>query len=165
MEAMTAATEPIDAFDEAYGSLFGELTRLCQALGAAGSSEDIAQEVLLEGRGRLAQLRDPAKLRPWLRTIAVRRVGRERRRGLTALTTEPVFLPVDPGLGVDASAAVARLPERERMAVVLVHGLGYRQEEAAEMMGLRRGTVAASLWKARHKLARDLASYRDGGER
>ncbi len=150
----------VDRFDAQYSALFAELTRLCRALGAAETSEDIAQDALLEGRSHLHQLRDPARLRAWLRVIAVRRVGRQRRRLWQVSVEEPVYLPVDPDLGLDASAAVARLPQRERTAVVLVHGLGYRQEEAAEMLGITRGAVAASLWKARRKLARDLAPYR-----
>ena len=157
---MAVGGDPRDAFDAAYGRLFAELTRLCRALGAAGSAEDIAQEALIEGRGQLGQLRDEASLRPWLRTIAVRRVSRQRSKDRPTSLQEPSYLPVDPDLGLDTSAAVARLPERERIAVVLVHGLGYRQEEAAAMLGVRRGTVAASLWKARQRLARDLAPYR-----
>lgn len=160
MEALALVGNLVDEFDAQYGVLFAELTRLCRALGAAGSSEDIAQEALIEGRSHLDQLRDPSRLRPWLRVIAVRRVGRERSHERRGSEREPSYLPVDPDLGLDASAAVARLPHRERMAVVLVHGLGYGQEEAAEMLGITRGTIAASLWKARRKLARDLAPYR-----
>lgn len=165
MEAVAFVDDRVEAFDAEYGALFAELTRLCRALGAAASSEDIAQETLIEGRGRLDQLRDPDRLRPWLRVIAVRRLGRERARSRRGSEQEPAYLPVDPDLGLDASAAVARLPLRERVAVVLVHGLGYRQEEAAEMLGITRGGIAASLWKARRKLARDLAPYRQEFDR
>jgi RNA polymerase sigma-70 factor (ECF subfamily) len=165
MEAVAVSVDPADVLDEQYGSLFAELTRLCRALGAAASAEDIAQDALIEGRGHIDDLRDPLKLRPWLRRIAVRRVGRDRSKGVHGHAEATVYLPVDPDLGMDASAAVARLPERERLAVVLVHGLGYRQAEAAAMLGISRGTVAASLWKARRKLARDLAPYREAVDR
>ena len=148
------------SFDAQYTALFTELTRLCRALGAADSSEDIAQETLIEGRGHLEQLRDADALRAWLRVMAVRRVTRQRARVRSTSDHEFSYVPVDSDLGLDASAAVTRLPQRERIAVVLVHGLGYRQEEAAEMLGITRGTIAASLWKARRKLARDLAPYR-----
>jgi DNA-directed RNA polymerase specialized sigma24 family protein len=160
MQALALVGDLVDSFDAQYDTLFAELTRLCRALGAADAAEDCAQEALIEGRGRLHQLRDPLALRGWLRVIAVRRVTRQRRRNRPISQQEPSYLPVDPDLGLDASAAVIRLPQRERVAVVLVHGLGYRQEEAAEMLGITRGTIAASLWKARRKLARDLAPYR-----
>ena len=55
------------------------------------------------------------------------------------------------------AAAIAGLPERERLAVTLVYGLGYRQDEAAELMGVASGTVYSSIWRARRKLARLLA--------
>ena len=70
---------------------------------------------------------------------------------------ETSYVPVDPEMRLDCSEAVARLPERERLAMALVYGLGYGQEEAAQVLGVARGTVAASLWKARQKLARELA--------
>jgi DNA-directed RNA polymerase specialized sigma24 family protein len=83
-----------------------------------------------------------------------------RRRRRPPAIAEGALVPLAPDLGLDAAAAVARLPERERLAVVLVYGMGYRQDEAAGVLGVTRGTVAASLWKARRRLARDLADYR-----
>ena len=160
MEAAVAVDEMVGAVDAEYGALFTELTRFCQALGAGGSSEDIAQDVLLAGRDHLDQLRDPASLRPWLRTMAVRQVSRTRAKAHGSISGELAFLPVDADLGLDAAAAIGRLPERERLAVVLFYGLGFGQEEAADMLGISRGGLAASLWQARRKLARDLAPYR-----
>jgi DNA-directed RNA polymerase specialized sigma24 family protein len=58
---------------------------------------------------------------------------------------------------VDVAVAIAGLPERERVAVTLVFGLGYRQDEAADLMGVAAGTVYSSIWRARRKLARLLA--------
>jgi RNA polymerase sigma-70 factor (ECF subfamily) len=165
MEAVAGIDDVGGAVDAEYGALFTELTRFCQALGAGGSAEDIAQDVLLEGRDHLDQLRDPASLRPWLRTMAVRQVGRLRAKRHGSISGELAFLPVDADLGLDASAAVARLPERERIAVVLVYGLGFGQAEAADMLGITRGGLAASLWQARRKLARDLAPYRRESDR
>jgi len=59
---------------------------------------------------------------------------------------------------VDVAAAVASLPDRERVAVTLVFGLGYRQDEAADLMGVAAGTVYSSIWRARRKLAHRLAA-------
>jgi DNA-directed RNA polymerase specialized sigma24 family protein len=165
MEVALLADDLDGAIDAEYEALFAELTRFCRVLGAGGSAEDVAQEVLLDGRAHLDQLRDETSLRPWLRAIAVRRVSRLRAKAWRSLADDPTFLPVDPDLGLDASAAIARLPERERIAVVLVYGLGYGQEETAEMLGITRGGVASSLWQARRKLARDLAPYRRESER
>jgi RNA polymerase sigma factor (sigma-70 family) len=160
MEAVALADETRTNFDASYDALFGELAAFCRALGAGSEAEDIAQETLLAGRRQLAELRDPARLRAWLRRIALRSVMRAHRRPRVGQIEDRALLPVASDLGLDAGAAIARLPERERLAVVLVYGMGYRQEEAAELLGVRRGTVAASLWKARRQLARDLVDYR-----
>jgi len=161
VDAVLSATDPAQAFDEGYPVLFAELSRLCRALGAGAAAEDAAQEALVYGRTHLGDLRDPTRLRPWLRTIAVRHVSRSRIVRDSIDVADALFLPVDSDLGLDASRAVARLPLRERQAVALVYGLGYRQEDAAEILGLTRGGLAASLWKARRRLARDLADYRE----
>lgn len=158
---MVSGTDVVRAFDADYEVLFADLSRLCRALGAGANSEDAAQEALVYGRAHLKELRDPRRLRAWLRTIAVRGVTRGRSRASTIANADFLFLPVDADLGLDASAAVARLPERERQAVVLVYGLGYSQDEAADMLDITRGGLAASLWKARRRLARDLSDYRE----
>lgn len=151
-------SDAIGDFDAAYSKLFEELRALSRALGAWDEADDVAQEALLYARAHLGDLRDQRNLRPWLRRIAARGAAQARRRRLRSLDgTEPSYVPVDPELRLDCSAAVARLPERERLAVALVYGLGYRQEEAAQVLGVARGTVAASLWKARQKLSRELA--------
>jgi len=158
---MATADDAVRAFDADYEALFADLSRLCRALGAGVSSEDVAQEALVYGRAHLQDLRDSARLRPWLRTIAVRGIDRSQRRAAPIDETDAALLPVDSDLGLDASAAIARLPQRERQGVVLVYGLGFTQDEAAELLGISRGGLAASLWKARRRLARDLSDYRE----
>ena len=161
MEAVIdSLTSLVAAFDADYEALFVDLTRLCQALGAGAGAEDLAQDALVFGRAHLRELRDPAKLRPWLRRIAARSVGRARddqRRDRSEAAFE--FLPIDRDLGIDAAAAITRLPARERLSVALVYGLGYEQHEAADVLGIARGTVAALLWRARRRLAIELADY------
>jgi RNA polymerase sigma-70 factor (ECF subfamily) len=159
---MSVAPEQLATFDTEYAVHFAELTALARAIGAGHAAEDIVQESLIYARGHLGQLRDTAKLRAWLRRIVVRGVGHARGARRWGSADEAVFVPVDQDLGLDASAAVAQLPTRERLAVVLVHGLGYPQDEAAAMLGVSRGTVASSLWKARRRLARALADYGEG---
>jgi RNA polymerase sigma-70 factor (ECF subfamily) len=146
--------------DDRYTELFDELCRMCLVLGAGDRSEDIAQETLIYGRTHLAELRDPTKLRPWLRRIAARAARRRTKVWVTLGSEDHVAVLHDPAFGIDASNAMARLPRRERQAVVLVFGMGYTQEEVGELMGISRGTVAASIWRARQKLARALRDYR-----
>jgi RNA polymerase sigma-70 factor (ECF subfamily) len=147
-----------DGFDSRYEELFGDLVGLARSLGAGPDAEDVAQEALVHARGHLRELRDPDKLRPWVRRIAIRGACRARRRhqaggGEVQLERLPATHVPD----ADVAAAIAGLPERERVAVTLVFGLGYRQDEAADLMGVAAGTVYSSIWRARRKLARLLA--------
>lgn len=147
-----------EVLDSQYSALFRDLVVLARALGAGSDSEDVAQEALLQARSRLHQLRDPLKLRAWVRRIAVRGACRARSTRVDKLDDLTVErLPATQMPDVDVSTAIAGLPERERIAVTLVFGLGYRQDEAAELMGIAPGTVYSSIWRARRKLARLLA--------
>jgi RNA polymerase sigma-70 factor (ECF subfamily) len=160
MEAVTkGAMIDAERFDSRYAALFSDLVALARALGAGPDAEDVAQDALLHARSRLHQLRDPEKLRAWVRTMAVRGACRARRRHRFGLGAEHVeLLPATELPDVDVAAAIAGLPDRERVAVTLVFGLGYRQDEAAELMGVAAGTVYSSIWRARRKLARLLAT-------
>jgi RNA polymerase sigma-70 factor (ECF subfamily) len=160
VEAITAGTMiDLEGFDSQYGALFADLAVLARALGAGPDAEDVAQEALLEARGHLHQLHDPDKLRAWVRRMAIRGACRARRRRVSDLEAQHIErLPTANVPDVDVGAAIARLPERERVAVTLVFGLGYRQDEAAELMGVAAGTIYSSVWRARRKLARLLAA-------
>src|SRR5687767_2543044 len=118
MVTLALALQPETAIDAQYASLFSELTRLCRAIGAGDEAQDVAQDVLLYGRAHVSELRDTSKLRPWLRKMAVRAVARQRSRArVTSLEGgEIAYLPAESELGLDALAAIAALPERERLA-------------------------------------------------
>lgn len=155
---MAAGSITREEFDERYPRLFAGLTRLGRVLGAGPEAEDIAQEVLLEGRSHLGRLRDGDKLQAWLRRMMVRACGRHRGRSrLTALDATVAYVPLERSGLLDLGIAVARLPPRERLAVALVYGLGYSQAEAADAMGITRGGLATALFKARVRLVRELA--------
>ena len=53
-------------------------------------------------------------------------------------------------------SALAGLPLRQRMAVVLVHAYGWTQAEAAAVMGIRAGTVKTHLDRGLARLRADL---------
>lgn len=84
-------------------------------------------------------------------------VGRNRaRRLLRRRRPEFVEVPsavlphVEPGL----PAAIARLPERQRVAVMLVHGHGWTLSEVADLLGTKKTTV-------QNHTERGLAKLRD----
>ena len=66
------------------------------------------------------------------------------------------YVPVDRCDSLDPGADVSRLPPRERLAVMLVYGLGFSEAEAADAMAITRGGLASALFKARARLAREM---------
>lgn len=114
--------------------------RLSRALAAACGFEDgrdATAEALAYAFEHWSELQHITNLPGYLFRVALTR-GRRRRkqRVLFAVpdTPERSFEPALPG-------ALAALTERQRLAVVLVHGYGYTLREVAELTGLRPTTV------------------------
>lgn len=61
----------------------------------------------------------------------------------------------------DLATALASLPEDRRAAVLLVDAAGFSYEEAAEVLGVRPGTIASRLHHARSVLRATLGEGRD----
>lgn len=89
------------------------------------------------------------------------RVGCSRSRlrsGPLPIVTPPAGANwFEPGL----APALAGLSERQRGAVVLVHGFGWTHQEVADALGISRSSVAVHLRRAMHNLRRDLG-VKDG---
>jgi RNA polymerase sigma-70 factor (ECF subfamily) len=135
-----------------------------QALGDHHAAEDAAQEAFVAAYRKLAALRDPARFGPWMMRI-VRRTAlriRERRRP----TTEPLESAGDPPSPVDADPldedlqrlleAVTRLPDHERVVVMLRYLDGHSVAAIAEMTGRPLGTVTKQLSRAVARLRESL---------
>jgi DNA-directed RNA polymerase specialized sigma24 family protein len=60
-----------------------------------------------------------------------------RRQPMFVDVPEQLLPNVEPGL----PAAVADLPERQRIAVTLLHGYGWTMSEVAELLGTKKTTV------------------------
>ena len=62
---------------------------------------------------------------------------------------EPIFEPA-------LRPALERLSPRQRVAVVLVHGLGYTHKDAARLIGIRPATLQKHVERGMAKLRIDL---------
>ena len=84
------------------------------------------------------------------------------RRALRRARIEAVLLrrpTVSPPLGGDSPElweAVRQLPRQQRLAVVLHYVADLSQRDVASVMGVAEGTVAATLYTARKRLAHSL---------
>ena len=124
-------------------------------------AEDIAQEVMAKFGAAIRSLREPAALRGFLLRLTVNAVTDHFRkrsreaRGAEAYLADPTVIAGDAGdESGDAAlwAAVRRLPEKQRDAVLLVYADGASHREAAEAMGCAEATVSFHVFEARKKL-------------
>jgi RNA polymerase sigma-70 factor, ECF subfamily len=143
--------------------------------------EDLVQETYLRAYASFGSFRG-GNPRAWLAAIClnVARSEARRRRRRPREVPEPALLDVLPqsrpsgGEGaadvadvadvviasLDAaqvSRCLARLPEPQRLCIVLVDVAGYTARETAEALGCPRGTVLARVHRGRRRLARLLA--------
>ena len=105
-----------------------QLVRLAALLGAGADAEDVVAEAFCDLYRRWNRLRDPAKAAPYLRASVCNQV-RMRHRHLAVVRRHPE--PVQPDAGSaeqeavlredqrEVAAALLRLPERQRQALVL----------------------------------------------
>ena len=96
----------------------------------------------------------------WVLTVAMNLRRRGARRRGREVPRPPVDLPAGELGPVETDvallAAVAGLPDRQRAAIVLRYFTDLTEPQCAEVLGVRVGTVAASLTHARRALARTL---------
>jgi RNA polymerase sigma-70 factor, ECF subfamily len=117
------------------------------------AAEDIAQEGFLAALRALDRFDRARPFGPWLRTIVARRaIDAARARALRReVGDEPLSVLAAgddieaPVLADDVLAAVAALPDEQRIPVALRHLLGFTPGEIATLLDVPRGTVNSRL--------------------
>lgn len=114
------------------------------------AAEDIAQEGFLAAIRALERFDRSRPFGPWLRTIVARRAidvqrSRKLRREVSAEALAPLPARAPDALADDLLAAVAALPDDQRVVVVLRHLLELTPTEIGELLDLPRGTVNSRL--------------------
>ena len=155
---------------DAWGVLYQELApsvfRLCRrALPTRQDAEDATAEIFMKARLRLTQYDSQRPFRPWLYKLAanhcwdqLRRQRRQRETseldGLSAESPEPG--PLTQLLAEqnrrDVRSALARLSDRDRLAVVMRYYAELSYEEIAEVLGVTSSLVGVLLLRARRRL-------------
>lgn len=141
-----------------------EHARLLASMTLLAGDVSVAQEVTDEAFARAAASwsRVSAMVAPgaWTYRVACNLLHRgHRRRALerraaVAVSRDSFEVPSE---AVDLWETVRALPERQRLAVVLRYVADLPEARVAEVMGVTRGTVAATLAAARARLGRFLA--------
>ncbi len=132
--------------------------------------DDVMQEAYLKAFRAYPRFRGDADVRTWLYRIVYNacldRLREERRRPEVPTDWEPgetgaSFPPQeDPAeivcRSTDLAAALAALPPDHRAAVLLVDAAGFSYDEAAQVLGVRAGTIGSRLNAARSALRKSL---------
>jgi RNA polymerase sigma factor (sigma-70 family) len=122
---------------------------------------EAALDVVQDGFARALHSRDnyrrEGSLEAWLWRIVLN-VARDRNRSRRPLGALPQVEATQdaPEPDGDLTAALLALPERQRLAVFLRYYADLSYEQIAEALGIRPGTVAASLNAAHAALRQDL---------
>lgn len=124
-------------------------------------SEDLLQEVALRVVRKIQDLRNPARFRGWLRTIALN-VARSAGRRVARDPHERVEIEpsVEPIAGDDSETvldAIEALPAEYREPLILRCVHGYSQREIASELELAETTVETRIARARRKIRERLS--------
>jgi len=128
------------------------------------TADDLVQDCLTRALGKLHLWQDGTDLRAWLFTILhnqyVNHIRRSVREGAAVgLNENEPLLSRAPQQGKrlelrDLERAIAKLPEEQRIVILLVGLEGMRYEEVAAVLDVPVGTIRSRLSRGRENLRR-----------
>ncbi|MFB7255697.1 RNA polymerase sigma factor [Streptomyces nojiriensis] len=127
------------------------VSRVCAPI-ALGQGPDAAQEALVAVFKSLRTLKEPAALHGWVRAIAVREAIRIAHRAARTVPADLSALPDrgDPQLCADIKDVLGRLSPEHRAVLMLRDIEGLDERTAADLLGVRPGTLKSRLHRARN---------------
>ncbi len=162
---------------EAFGTLVRRYTSQARRVARGllhneADADDATQDAFLSAFRNLGRFDPGRPFGPWLlRIVANAATDRLRRQKVRITEQIPVSTPFR-GAGPDretsrrafrkaARQALAQLPERRRMAVLLFDVEGYSHKEISEILNVPVGTVRSDVFHARRALRKALAVWED----
>lgn len=161
--ALAAGCGDRDAFAQLIERHYETMHRIAwRWCGDASEAEDIAQDVSIKLARAIGGWRGTSGFSTWLYRIVLNAVRDRQRmkaaekRRVEAFAVQALIdaqgVPENDDPAQRLWAAVATLPDRQRDAVLLVHGEGLNHGEAADVMGVSEGTVSFHIHEAKKKL-------------
>jgi len=144
-------------------------------------ADAVTQDTFVQAYTSLARFEARAEFETWLTRIAINRARDvlRRRRFVSLFTShdaedengEPAFEPVDERpdqerqlaaaqIRVAINLAESKLSAQQKLIFRLRHYENLSLEDIADHLGLRSGTVRAHLFRAIHKIRKELAGWR-----
>ncbi len=176
--------EAFDSFVESFRSRLFHYTLL--VCGHPDDAEEVAQETLLKVFESLGQLRDPARIRPWVLRIARNVCLMKRRKSVFAPTQEislDELMPALNGSGAERKLEIAdwsslpdtellrselrkvleeaiqSLPEMYKMVLLLRDVEELSTDETAEILQITQDAVKTRLHRARLAVRQKVDAY------
>lgn len=151
-----------------------------RTLGDPDEAADAVQDALISAFRKSGSYRGDAAVTTWLHRIVVNacldRTRRRAARPSVAMGDDVNLDAVAQGRGaigadgisaadtsMDVTAALSRLPEEQRAALILVDMMGYGVEDAARILEVASGTVKSRCARGRARLVPHLAHLRNRG--
>ena len=139
----------------------------------SADAEDVAQEALLRAYRSFDRLRDRNRFRAWLVRISFRLAldrlrSAKRREQRDVLWSQPAHQPpaataedlaASSEFQVHLDRALAELPEKLRLVLLLAAMEGHTIDEIAALLGIPVGTVKSRIFVARKQLAEKLRCH------
>jgi RNA polymerase sigma factor (sigma-70 family) len=152
------ATDP-GAFTVWAAPALLSMTRLARRLAPHADPADVVQDALTRAWQKRDQF-DPDRgtATTWLLAIVAdqARASRRTRNRWLRVVDDSADIPDPPiedrGADVDLERAIAKLAERQQLAVHLHYFVGLSVDESAAVMGCSSGTVKSTLFDARSRL-------------
>lgn len=172
------AAGPEERFDDCFRRLYGELYGLARTvLGNRAETEDVVQETFLKLVDAPVLSRPEDEVRAWLRRVCLNasfnrirdgrrardrleRAGRLELAGADHREDEPSGAVLRQEAREETGRLLARLPERQRICLLLRHS-GYSYAEIAATAGINPGSVGVTLARA-ERAFRDIYEEHDG---
>jgi DNA-directed RNA polymerase specialized sigma24 family protein len=141
----------IQAIEQIYRSGYPRFLRLATAIvGSRDAAADVVQEGFTRALRSRFDYRGEGSVEAWVwRTVTnVALTARSRRQSEAAADVLGPAANGTPARWPELRAAVAALPERQRQALFLRHYADLSYDGIADVLGVARGTVSATLHRA-----------------
>lgn len=155
LETPDRAKTDLDGFESFIGEVEPRLRRALIARYGRERGREATAEALgwaWEHRDRLAEMTKPVAF--------LYRVGQSRSRPRKQRLPADRDIFREPEVEPNLSAAVSKLSERQRVAVMLVHGAGWTPSEVAELLSIDVSSVQTHLRRGLDSLRRALGEER-----
>jgi RNA polymerase sigma-70 factor (ECF subfamily) len=151
---MAAAELTVETLADVYRAGYPHFLRVSEAItGDVESARDAVHEGFVNAIRRRGTFRGTGPVEGWVwRCVvnAAKHTRRGRRDSWAELPDQPA--PPHPDPDDDVTSAIARLPERQRLALFLRYYGDLDYEAIAEALEISSGAVGASLNKAHRRL-------------